>query len=106
MTLEFVPNDDRVSPPEQAAFAMTMLASTAAGDAYTFAELKGMAAKAGFRSSEMHRLADGAADRGGVDEIDRIGGAGQHGHRPRLRRGDHARSSLMPRCWDLPADGT
>ena len=57
VTLEFVPNDDRVTPPEQAAFAMTMLASTAAGDAYTFAELKSMAAKAGFRSSEMHRLA-------------------------------------------------
>ncbi len=34
-TLEFVPNPDRVSPPMPAAFAMTMLASTAAGDAYT-----------------------------------------------------------------------
>jgi 2-polyprenyl-3-methyl-5-hydroxy-6-metoxy-1,4-benzoquinol methylase len=34
-TLEFVPNEDRVSPPMPAAFAMTMLASTADGDAYT-----------------------------------------------------------------------
>ena len=56
VALEFVPNDDRVSPPDQAFFAMIMLATTAAGDAYTFAELQAMAADAGFRSSELHRL--------------------------------------------------
>lgn len=56
ITLEFVPNDDRVTPPEQAAFAMTMLATTASGDAYTFAELKAMARDAGFSRSELHRL--------------------------------------------------
>jgi len=56
VTLEFVPNEDRVTPPQQAAFAMIMLATTAAGDAYTFAELEGMAAEAGFRTSELHRL--------------------------------------------------
>jgi hypothetical protein len=33
-TLEFVPNEDRVSPPMPAAFSMTMLISTASGDAY------------------------------------------------------------------------
>src|SRR6185312_12436648 len=32
-TLEFVPNDDRVSPPQPASFAMTMLGSTVSGDA-------------------------------------------------------------------------
>jgi 2-polyprenyl-3-methyl-5-hydroxy-6-metoxy-1,4-benzoquinol methylase len=48
-TLEFVPNEDRVTPPMPAAFAMTMLVSTAAGDAYTFNELAGMKQKAGFR---------------------------------------------------------
>ncbi len=55
VTLEFVPNDDRVTPPDQATFAMIMLATTAEGDAYTFAELESMAAAAGFSSSEMHR---------------------------------------------------
>ena len=33
--LEFVPNEDRVSPPMAAAFKLTMLAGTPAGDAYT-----------------------------------------------------------------------
>lgn len=56
VALEFVPNDDRVSPPDQAFFAMIMLATTAAGDAYTFAELEAMAADAGFQSSELQRL--------------------------------------------------
>jgi 2-polyprenyl-3-methyl-5-hydroxy-6-metoxy-1,4-benzoquinol methylase len=56
VALEFVPNDGRVSPPEQAFFAIIMLATTAAGDAYTFAELQAMAADAGFRHSELHRL--------------------------------------------------
>ncbi|MGE0885158.1 MAG: methyltransferase [Blastocatellales bacterium] len=54
LTLEFVPNDDRVTPPMQAGFAMTMLASTAAGDAYTFAEYQQMFANAGFSKCELH----------------------------------------------------
>jgi ubiquinone/menaquinone biosynthesis C-methylase UbiE len=52
-TVEFVPNDDRISPPEAAGFSMQMLAGTPAGDAYTFAELEQMAANAGFRKSEI-----------------------------------------------------
>src|SRR5690606_3390801 len=32
--VEFVPNDDRVTPPEVATFSLIMLASTPAGDAY------------------------------------------------------------------------
>jgi 2-polyprenyl-3-methyl-5-hydroxy-6-metoxy-1,4-benzoquinol methylase len=47
-TLEFVPNDDRVTPPPAAAFSMTMLASTGSGDAYTFKELHSMYERAGF----------------------------------------------------------
>jgi 2-polyprenyl-3-methyl-5-hydroxy-6-metoxy-1,4-benzoquinol methylase len=47
-TLEFVPNEDRVSPPMSAAFSMTMLATTASGDAYTFSELTSMYKEAGF----------------------------------------------------------
>ena len=40
-TLEFVPNEDRVSPPMPAAFAMTMLTTTAEGDAYTLRGAEG-----------------------------------------------------------------
>jgi ubiquinone/menaquinone biosynthesis C-methylase UbiE len=56
VTLEFVPNEDRVSPAEQASFAMMMLATTASGDAYTFRELESMAADAGFANNELHRM--------------------------------------------------
>jgi 2-polyprenyl-3-methyl-5-hydroxy-6-metoxy-1,4-benzoquinol methylase len=47
-TLEFVPNEDRVSPPMPAAFSMNMLTSTVAGDAYTLSELTAMYLQAGF----------------------------------------------------------
>ncbi|MFO0850128.1 MAG: methyltransferase [Gemmataceae bacterium] len=56
LTLEFVPDADRVSPPATAGFALTMLATTAAGDAYTFAEYERMFAAAGFARSEFHPL--------------------------------------------------
>ena len=56
VTLEFVPNDDRVTPPEAASFSMVMLTSTRSGDAYTFAELERMFANAGFSSSTFHPL--------------------------------------------------
>lgn len=58
-TLEFVPNEDRVSPHIPAQFAMVMLASTPAGDAYTFAELESMFREAGFSRSESHALPPG-----------------------------------------------
>jgi hypothetical protein len=54
--LEFVPNDDRVSPPQAAGFALTMLAGTPAGDAYTFAELRRMAEAAGFHGVAAHTM--------------------------------------------------
>jgi SAM-dependent methyltransferase len=56
VTLEFVPGPDRVSPPGTAVFALTMLATTAAGDAYTFAEYERVFAAAGFARSEFHPL--------------------------------------------------
>ena len=56
VTLEFVPNDDRVTPPDTATFSMMMLISTPAGDAYTFAELEKMFANAGFTRSTIHQL--------------------------------------------------
>ena len=56
VTLEFVPNADRISPPEAAAFSVMMLGSTPSGDAYTFSELERMCATAGFANSELHQL--------------------------------------------------
>ena len=56
VTLDFVPNDDRVSPPVAAGFAMMMLGTTPAGDVYTFAEYETMFHNAGFASSELHVL--------------------------------------------------
>jgi SAM-dependent methyltransferase len=53
-TLEFVPNEDRVSPPMPAAFSMTMLTTTADGDAYTFRELCDMHRQAGFDAVTAH----------------------------------------------------
>lgn len=55
-TLEFVPNEDRVSPPEAAAFSLMMLGSTPAGDAYTFKELEGMLQAAGFNKNKIVSL--------------------------------------------------
>lgn len=55
--VEFVPNDDRVSPPIPAAFSMTMLAGTESGDAYTFAELSSILERAGFNDIQRKDLA-------------------------------------------------
>ena len=56
VALEFVPNDDRITPPQAASFSMQMLGGTPSGDAYTFAELEQMLQNAGFARSEMHEL--------------------------------------------------
>ncbi|MGH9769311.1 MAG: methyltransferase family protein [Blastocatellia bacterium] len=56
ITVEFVPNEDRTEPPHAVTFALVMLASTARGDAYTFAEYEKMFANAGFSRSELHQL--------------------------------------------------
>lgn len=50
--LEFVPNEDRVSPQPAAMFSLTMLVNTDHGDAYTFSELARMCTDAGFRGVE------------------------------------------------------
>ncbi len=57
LTLEFIPNADRISPPSTATFALTMLATTGRGDAYTFAEYDRMFTQAGFAKNEFHSLA-------------------------------------------------
>lgn len=55
-TLEFVPNEDRVTPPESAGFSLIMLMGTPSGDAYTFSQLERMFANAGFSHSTLHSL--------------------------------------------------
>lgn len=55
-TLEFVPNEDRVSPPMPAAFSMTMLASTVGGDAYTLSQLTAMYHEAGIGGVTAHPI--------------------------------------------------
>jgi len=58
VTVEFVPDESRVTPPMAAAFSMVMLINTDAGDAYTFAEYETMCRKAGFKSTVLHAPPD------------------------------------------------
>ncbi|MCU1331493.1 MAG: methyltransferase protein [Candidatus Angelobacter sp.] len=51
--LEFVPNDDRVSPAVPALFSLTMLGNTPKGDAYTLVEYGTMCRNAGFESPRL-----------------------------------------------------
>jgi hypothetical protein len=60
-TLEFVPNEDRISPPLAAAFSFVMLTTTEEGDAYTFADLDAMFRNAGFTRNELHPVPPGSA---------------------------------------------
>lgn len=57
--LEFVPNEDRISPPLSAMFPLVMLANTRSGDAYTFSQYQQMLANSGFRDSELHQMNPG-----------------------------------------------
>lgn len=58
-TIDFVPDEDRLSPPRAAMFALTMLGSTVAGDVYTFPEYDRMFRNAGFSSTELLPVATG-----------------------------------------------
>jgi 2-polyprenyl-3-methyl-5-hydroxy-6-metoxy-1,4-benzoquinol methylase len=58
ITLEFVPNEDRVTPPTAAAFSLIMLAGTDAGDAYTFSEYEKMFQNVGFVMTTLHPVPD------------------------------------------------
>ena len=55
ITLEMVPNEDRISPAMPASFAMMMLATTPAGDAYPFSEYERMFRNSGFSRNELIR---------------------------------------------------
>ncbi|MGC0772809.1 MAG: class I SAM-dependent methyltransferase [Candidatus Acidiferrum sp.] len=56
VTLEFIPNEDRVTPPAAAAFSLNMLVGTDAGDAYTFSEYEKMFGNAGFAKTTLHQV--------------------------------------------------
>jgi 2-polyprenyl-3-methyl-5-hydroxy-6-metoxy-1,4-benzoquinol methylase len=56
IAVEFVPNEDRISPPMPATFAFVMLAFTPSGDAYTAKELDAMARKAGYSGAKVTPL--------------------------------------------------
>ncbi|MEY2499459.1 MAG: hypothetical protein QOD12_3015 [Verrucomicrobiota bacterium] len=54
--VEIVPNPDRITPPDAARFSLVMLATTAAGDAYTFAEFEDMLSQSRFKEIHHHPL--------------------------------------------------
>jgi SAM-dependent methyltransferase len=56
ITLEFVPDEDRISPPTAAGFSLLMLAGTDAGDAYTFSEYDKMFQSTGFGRTTFHTI--------------------------------------------------
>ncbi len=59
VTLGFIPDDDRVSPPGPALASLIFLASTPGGEAYTFADYDRMFRSAGFSRSELVTLPNG-----------------------------------------------
>jgi ubiquinone/menaquinone biosynthesis C-methylase UbiE len=56
LTLEFIPNEDRITPPIPATFSMMMLGLTPAGDAHTMKQYERMLSEAGFAQSEMKQV--------------------------------------------------
>lgn len=53
VTFEFIPNEDRVSPPNAAFFSVVMLVMTPSGDAFTFSQLDRMFKNAGFATNQL-----------------------------------------------------
>ena len=54
--VEFIPDDDRLGPPDAVRFGTVMLSSTPAGDAWTFAEYRTMLRNAGYAEPTLHEL--------------------------------------------------
>jgi SAM-dependent methyltransferase len=54
--VEFIPDDDRLGPPDAVRFSLVMLSGTPAGDAYTFAEYQRMLRNTGFSPPTIHDL--------------------------------------------------
>lgn len=57
--LDFIVDDNGVTPPQMALFGLIMLATTPRGKAYTESELEGMLTRAGFSDVELHPLRPG-----------------------------------------------
>jgi len=58
VTVDFIPNEDRVTPPIAAAFSMVMLINTDAGEAFTFPEYESMHRNAGFKNAVLQAPPD------------------------------------------------
>ncbi|MGC2718032.1 MAG: class I SAM-dependent methyltransferase, partial [Candidatus Acidiferrales bacterium] len=56
VTVGFIPNEDRISPPAPGLFSLMMLATTPGGDAYTFSDYDRMFRAARFTRSEQVAL--------------------------------------------------
>jgi ubiquinone/menaquinone biosynthesis C-methylase UbiE len=56
LILDFVPNEDRVSPPIPAMFTITMFGGTEHGDTYTFSQFSQMCSDAGLKDARLMRL--------------------------------------------------
>lgn len=56
VTVEFIPDENRTAPPQSAMFALVMLATTPAGDTYTFSEYDAMFRRAGFSRNELRDI--------------------------------------------------
>lgn len=52
--LEFIPDEDRTGPPAAVWFALQMLSTTPAGDAYTLSEYERMLRNSGFARAQLH----------------------------------------------------
>ncbi len=59
VTLDLIPNEDRITPPDAASFSLAMLVSTPHGDAYTHLELDRILCDAGFSRNELQSLSPG-----------------------------------------------
>jgi hypothetical protein len=101
LTLEFIPEPDRISPPSTATFALVMLATTARGDAYTFAELQAIFARGILAERVSPPPADHAASRRLLQGMKKPP-AGHHnqqgaGYRASLFKGRPMKEQSLPR---------
>jgi SAM-dependent methyltransferase len=56
VALQWIPDDDRLSPPTAPSLALSLLAQTPRGDVYTYRELMEMFRRAGFTRTELREL--------------------------------------------------
>jgi ubiquinone/menaquinone biosynthesis C-methylase UbiE len=54
--LEFIPDEDRISPPIAAQFGLMMLGTTPHGDAYTYEQYRAVLGRTGFGQTELRDL--------------------------------------------------